>query len=94
MNKSVNQTERLGASGHHDSDNTNAVCSGEIDCVSLVSLPRMDFLLDMKEEEEEETTGEAEMWRMELPWRPLAYWGCSVFIAVTMSACWCVSVSR
>lgn len=52
----------------------------------------MDFLLDVKEEEEEETTGEAEMWRMELPWRPLACWGCSVCRTVAMSArlrvCW------
>lgn len=35
--------------------------------VSLISLPRMDFLFDMKEEEEG-TRGEAEMWRMELLW--------------------------
>lgn len=50
---------------------TNAACPGDIDCAPFMSLPRMDFLLEVKEEEKE-TAGEAEMWRMELPWRPLA----------------------
>lgn len=47
---------------------TNAGRRVETDCASFMSFPRMDFLFDMKEEEEKETAGEAEMWRMELPW--------------------------